>query len=97
MKLFYPTLMAIAKLFCPSAKTIANAAAAKAQKDYNGVDQTKRELIASYADKIAALNEESKKLLQMTADGKIDDIERDQIAEMLEPLIEKAKSMVFGK
>ena len=97
MKAFYTSLMFFAKKLCPSSKTIAKAAADKAQKDYNGIDQAKRDLIARYADRADAFNEQAKKLRQMIADGKIDDLERDQLAEMLEPLIEKAKELVFDK
>ena len=96
MKVFYESLLFFAKKLCPSSKTIAMAAAGKAQKDYNGIDQSKRELISSYADKADAFTEQAKKLRQMIADGKIDDLERDQLAEMFEPLIEKAKELVFG-
>lgn len=97
MKAFYESLLFFAKKLCPSSKTIAKATADKAQKDYNGIDQAKRELIARYADKADAFNEYAKKLRQMIADGKIDDLERDQLAEMLEPIIEKAKALVFDK
>ena len=97
MKAFYKSLLFFAKKLCPSSKRIATAAAEKVQKNYNGIDQAKRDLIASYADRADAFNEHAKKLRQMIADGKIDDLERDQLAEMLEPLIEKAKELVFDK
>ena len=97
MKAFYKSMIFFAKKLCPSSKTIAAAAASKAQKGYNGIDKEKRELISRYADKADAFTEQAKKLRQMIADGKIDDLERDQLAEMLEPLIENAKELVFAK
>ena len=96
MKAFYKSMLFFAKKLCPSSKTIAAAAASKAQKGYNGIDKEKRELISRYADKADSFNAHAKKLRQMIADGKIDDLERDQLAEMLEPLIENAKELVFG-
>ena len=97
MNAFYKSMLFFAKKLCPSSKTIAAAAASKAQKGYNGIDKEKRELISRYADKADAFTEQAKKLRQMIADGKIDDLERDQLAEMLEPLIENAKELVFDK
>ena len=97
MKAFYKSMLFFAKKLCPSSKTIAAAAASKAQKGYNGIDKEKRELISSYAAKADSFNAHAKKLRQMIADGKIDDLERDQLAEMLEPLIENAKELVFDK
>ena len=97
MKAFYKSMLFFAKKLCPSSKTIAAAAASKAQKGYNGIDKEKRELISRYADKADSFNAHAKKLRQMITDGKIDDLERDQLAEMLEPLIKNAKELVFGK
>ena len=97
MKIFYDSLLFFAKKICPSSKTISEVAADKAQKRYNGIDESKRKLISDYADKADALNKYALELRKMIADGKIDDLERDQIAKMLEPLIEKAKELIFDK
>ena len=45
MKAFYKSMLFFAKKLCPSSKTIAAAAASKAQKGYNGIDKEKRERV----------------------------------------------------
>lgn len=88
-------LKSIAKLICPSSRKIAESVANSIQAGYNGITIAKREKIArytAYANKAAYYAE---KLNALAADGKIDDDERERIAEILEPMIEAAKDIVF--
>ena len=85
----------IAKIFCPSSKTLAAASARKIAKGYNAIDSAKREKLARYSAYAKKIAYYQGKLDAIVADGKIDADEEARIAAALEPLIEGAKNIVF--
>ena len=89
-------LKSIAKLICPSSRAIAESAANSIQSGYNGIAVDKREKIARYTSLAKKAAYYAEKLDALAADGRIDDAERERIAEVLEPLIESAKEVVFA-
>ena len=89
-------LKSIAKLICPSSRKIAESAANSIQQGYNGIAVDKREKIARYTALARKAAYYAEKLDALAADGKIDDAERDKIANVLEPLVDAAKEMVFA-
>lgn len=86
----------IAKLICPSSRKIAESIANSIQSGYNGIAIDKREKIARYTALAKKAAYYAEKLNALAADGRIDDEERDRIAEALKPLIDAAKEMVFA-
>lgn len=89
-------LKLIAKLFCPSSKSLAQTAADSIQAGYNGIAIDKREKIAHYSSFAKKAAEYAERLDAIAADGTIDDDERNRIASLLEPMIESAKKIVFA-
>lgn len=87
---------AIAQWFCPSSKKIADKAADKIQESYNGIDAAKRETVARYANKAAAVAKYGEELNAMLTDGTIDNVEKGVLSARLETLIEAAKQIVFA-
>ena len=80
-------LKSILKLFIPSPKKLSNMAAQKIQTTVN--QSGKEDLIAKYAAMADSATEIQKWVTEMLVDGKIDDIEKSEISEKLEPLLQK--------
>lgn len=96
METIYGILAVVAKKLCPSSKRIARNAATKIQQSYNKIEEGKRTSIAEYAQKAAEIGRYGEELRRMVEDGQIDDLERDRIADLLAPIIEAGKNIVFG-
>lgn len=75
----------ILKLFIPKPATLSNYAAKGIQEAING--SGKEELIAKYSNLANKATEVQKFVTSILLDGKIDDIERDDISKKLEPLM----------
>lgn len=75
----------ILKLFIPKPATLANYAAKGIQEAING--SGKEELISKYSNLANKATEVQKFVTSILLDGKIDDIERDDIAKKIEPLM----------
>lgn len=71
----------------PSPKKLSNMAAEKIQSAVNS--SGKEDLIAKYASMADSATEIQKWVTEMLVDGKIDDIEKKDIADKLEPLLQK--------
>ena len=79
------TMNRILKLFIPKPATLANYAAKGIQEAING--SGKEELIAKYSNLANNATDVQKFITSILLDGKIDDIERDDIAKKIEPLM----------
>ena len=75
----------ILKLFIPKPATLANYAAKGVQEAING--SGKEELIAKYSNLANKATEVQKFVTSILLDGRIDDIEREDIAKKIEPLM----------
>ena len=79
------TMNRILKLFIPKSSTLANYAAKGIQEAING--SGKEELIAKYSNLASKATEVQQFVTSILLDGKIDDIEREDIAKKIEPLM----------
>lgn len=75
----------IIKLFIPKPATLSNYAAKGIQEAING--SGKEQLIAKYSNLADKATEVQKFITSILLDGKIDDIEREDIAKKIEPLM----------
>ena len=75
----------ILKLFIPKPSTLANYSAKTIQQAING--SGKEQLIAKYSALANSATDVQKFVTSILLDGKIDDIEREDIAKKLEPLM----------
>ena len=75
----------ILKLFIPKPSTLATYAAKGIQEAING--SGKEELIAKYSNLANNATDVQKFITSILLDGKIDDIEREDIAKKIEPLM----------
>ena len=75
----------ILKLFIPKPATLANYAAKGIQEAING--SGKEQLIAKYSNLADNATDVQKFITSILLDGRIDDIERDDISKKLEPLM----------
>lgn len=82
----------ILKLFIPKPQTLANYSAKTIQQAING--SGKEELIAKYSNLASKATDVQKYVTSILKDGKIDDIERDDIANKLEPLMKVILDML---
>lgn len=82
----------ILKLFIPKPATLANYSAKTIQQAING--SGKEELIAKYSNLASKATDVQKYVTSILKDGKIDDIERDDIANKLEPLMKVILDML---
>lgn len=80
-------IKSILKLFIPSPKKLSNMAAEKIQTAVN--QSGKEDLIAKYASMADSATEIQKWVTEMLVDGKIDDMEKSEISDKLEPLLQK--------
>lgn len=80
------------KFFIPNSKKLAGMAAEQIQK---AVNQTEREdAIAKYSQMADSAVDVSKKITTWLSDGKLDDMERDEIADEINPLIAKILELI---
>ena len=80
-------LKSILKLFIPSPKKLSNMAAEKIQTVVN--QSGKEDLIAKYASMADSATDIQKWVTERLVDGKIDDLEKSEISDKLEPLLQK--------
>lgn len=80
-------LKSLAKWLMPSPKKLSNMAAEKIQTAVN--QSGKEDLIAKYASMADSATEIQKWVTEILVDGKIDDIEKSEISDKLEPLLQK--------
>lgn len=85
-------LKSIAKWLMPSPKKLSNMAAEKIQAAVN--QSGKEDLIAKYASMADSATEIQKWITELLVDGKIDDIEKNDIADKLEPLLKKIVELI---
>ena len=85
-------LKEIAMWFMPSSTKLASMAAAKIQEAVNSTD--KESTIAKYAGMADKAVEVQQYVTSLLLDGRIDDLERDDIADKLKPLIDKLMELI---
>ena len=85
-------IKSLLKIFLPSSKKLADMAAEKLYDAVNGSD--KEEQIANTAKLIDPLATLTTKLLNILKDGKLDEAEKKEISESLEPFIDKLLKML---
>ena len=82
----------ILKLFIPKSETLAHYASKGIQKAING--SGKEEIIAKYGSLADKATEVQKWITSILVDGKIDDVEQEDIAKKLEPLMKMMVDML---
>lgn len=82
----------ILKLFMPKASTMANIAAESICKNVNECDVIKK--VADYSDYADKVTKIQQQLVDMLADGKLDEKEEQHIAEMLTPVFQKLIDLI---
>ena len=80
------------KWLIPSTKKLSSMAAEKIQSAVN--QSGKEDLIAKYASMADSATEIQKWITELLVDGKIDDMEKYDIADKLQPLIQKVIDLV---
>lgn len=80
------------KWFIPSPKKLSSMAAEKIQSAVN--QSGKEDLIAKYASMADSATEIQKWITELLVDGKIDDMEKSDIADKLQPLLQKVIDLV---
>lgn len=90
--MFKSIIKSIKKFFIPSSKKMAVYAAEQISKAVNQAD--KEEQIAKYATIADKATEVQKFVTSILLDGKIDDVEKEDIAKKIEPLIEKIIELI---
>ena len=90
--MFKSIIKSIKKCFIPSSK---NMAVYAAEQIANAVNQAQKEdQIAKYATIADKATEVQKFVTSILLDGKIDDVEKEDIAKKIEPLIEKLIELI---
>ena len=85
-------IKSIKKCFIPSSKNMATYAA---EQIANAVNQAQKEdQIAKYASIVDKATEVQKFVTSILLDGKIDDVEKEDIAKKIEPLMEKLIELI---
>lgn len=84
-------------MFLPGAKRLAKYEAEKIQSTVNRSSVGREVVVGRYASLARETTETAAMLSKMLEDGKIDDDERDTIAQLLEPLNEKILALVKGE
>ena len=84
----------LVKMFIPSSKKLADMAAEQIYAAVNCSDKEKEAKIANIAKYIDPISTITTKLVNLLHDGKIDEAEKKEISEALEPFIEKLLKMV---
>lgn len=85
-------IKSIVKLFIPSGKKLAQMAADGIQKAVNQSD--KEALIAKYATIANQATEIQSFVVGLVVDGKIDDVEKNEISDRLAPLFSKLMELI---
>ena len=85
-------IKSIKKCFIPSSKKMAVYAAEQISKAVNQAD--KEEQIAKYASIADKATEVQKFVTEILLDGKIDDVEKEDIANKIQPLIDKIITLI---
>lgn len=85
-------IKSLLKIFLPSSKKLADMAAEKIYEAVNG--SNKEEQIANMAKYIDPLSTLTTKLVNKLHDGKLDEAEKKEISEALQPFIEKLLKML---
>lgn len=85
-------LKSFIKFFMPSSKKMAVYAAEQIANSVNQAD--KEEQIAKYANIADKATEVQKFVTSILLDGKIDDVEKEDIAKKIEPLMEKLIELI---
>ena len=80
------------KWFMPSSKKLSSMAAEKIQSAVN--QSGKEDIIAKYASMADSATEIQKWITELLVDGKIDDMEKSDIADKLQPLLQKIIDLV---
>lgn len=83
----------LVKMFLPSSKKLAGMAAESIQKAINNQAE-KEAAIAKYSQMADQAVDVSKKITTWLNDGRIDDMERDEIADEIKPLIAKILELI---
>lgn len=89
-------MKAIAKMFCPSAETLADYAAESIAKRVNGTEESTKAKIAKVASAGAKLTAISNQLMQMAADGSLDKQETADLKKLLTPGFAAALDYAFS-
>ena len=92
MKKVTKMIKSLLKIFLPSSKKLADMAAEKRYEAVNG--SNKEEQIANMAKYIDPLSTLTTKLVNLLKDGKLDEAEKKEISESLEPFIDKLLKML---
>lgn len=90
--MFKSIIKSIKKFFIPSSNKIAVYAAEQIAKAVNQAD--KEEQIAKYANIADKATEVQKFVVELLVDGKIDEVEEKEIAEKIQPLIDKIITLI---
>ena len=85
-------IKSLLKIFLPSSKKLADMAAEKIYEAVNG--SNKEEQIANMARYIDPLSTLTTKLVNLLKDGKLNEEEKKEISESLEPFIDKLLKML---
>lgn len=80
------------KLFLPKAETMANIAAETICKNVNECDAIKK--VAEYSKYADTVTKIQQQLVDMLADGKLDEVEEGEIAKLLTPLFKKVIELI---
>lgn len=89
-------LCPIAKMFCPGAETLAGYAAESIAKKVNGTEADTKAKIARIASTGAKLTAISNQLMQMAADGTLDEQETGDLKKLLTPGFAAALDYAFS-
>lgn len=89
-------LKRVASFLCPSSARLARHASARIAGKYNGLPEDTRMLLARYSSRCRVLEEYHARLDEMISNGSIDECETEELAKMLEPIIESARQLVFS-
>ena len=87
-------IKSLIKLFLPSSKKLADMAAEQIYAAVNCSNKEKEAKIANMAKYIDPLATLTTKLVNLLKDGKLDEAEKKEISEALEPFIEKLLKML---
>ena len=90
--MFKSIIKSIKKIFIPSSKKMATYAAEQIAKAVNQAQ--KEDQIAKYASIADKATEVQKFVVELLVDGKIDDVEEKEIAEKIQPLIDKIITLI---
>ena len=85
---------ALIKKLIPGEKKLAQMAAERVQNAVNGMGDDPKRLVAKYSALAFEATQVANQLSNWLKDGTIDDVERDAMAALLEPVMAKAKELI---